>query len=147
LKLGGKSYEGEAARALLTRRTLAKERLAAADLDEHVQGLALAEGQLAEVAAERRQLGEAGRWLHEALGHSDKFLHRAGVKVNAEHLSLLWLAAELQLGSGADLHAIKLAERLRAAHENLVKEQDPKLRSYARLLEIYLALIAPPRGH
>lgn len=135
-----------AARALLTRRALAKDRLATADLDEHVQALALAEGQLAEVAAERRDLGAAGRWMQGALGHSERFLKRAGVTVNAEHLTLLWLAAELQLESGTDLHAAKLAERLHAAHEHLVKEQDPKLRSYARLLEIYLALIAPARG-
>jgi hypothetical protein len=131
-----------AAQALETRRTLAKQRLLAADLDEHVRALALAEGQLAEVAAERRVPGEAEHWMQEALGHADAFLRRTKTPVNAEKLSLLWLASELQLSTGAALHGVNLGDRLRADQAELAKDPTTSTRSYARLLEVYLALTA-----
>lgn len=131
-----------AAKALATRRALSKQRLELADLDEHVRALALAEAQLAEVAAQRRDLGEAEHWMREALGHADAFLRRSKLPINAEKLTLLWLASELQLTTGAPLSGVHLAERLRADQAHLAKQEEPRFNSYARLLEIYLALVS-----
>lgn len=128
-----------AARALAQARELIKQRLAQSKLDEDVEKLSLLEAQLAQLAAERRDPAGAGRWLRSALSHADAFVRRTEVPVSADQLALLWFAAELWLTTGT-APGFDLPLRLRAAHAQLEKETDPKWQSYARLLEIYIAL-------
>lgn len=80
--------------------------------------------------------------MREALGHADAFLRRSKLPINAEKLTLLWLASELQWTGGAPPHGVNLVERLRAEQTQLAKGEEPRFNSYARLLEIYLALVS-----
>lgn len=132
-----------AARALGQARELIKQRLAKSKLDEDVEKLALLEAQLAQVAAEHHDAAGAGRWVRSALSHADAFVRRTGVPLSADQLALLWFAAELWLTTG-NAPGLELPQRLRAAYAQLEKESDPKWQSYARLLEIYIALL--PQG-
>lgn len=131
-----------AARALELQRELIKQRLAKSKLDEDVEKLSLIEAQLAQVAAERQDKIGAGHWLRRALSSADSLVSRTDVPLSAEQLALLWLAAELSLAKGS-VSGLDLPARLRRAYAQLAKDDDPKWRSYARLLEIYMALTPP----
>lgn len=128
-----------ASRALAVRHALIKQRFEQTKLDEQLPILALVEAQLAEAATTRGDAAAAARWLREALAHADTAVRRTQVPLSTDQLTLLWFAAELRL-SGSTALRVKLRERLRSAHEQVLKANDPTWRSYARLLEIYVAL-------
>lgn len=144
--LRAKAHQGRgelqaAARVLALQRDLIRQRLAKSKLDEDVEKLSLLEAQLAQVATERHDWVGAGRWLRRALSHADSFLQRTEVPVGGDELALIWLAAELSLTPGA-AHLPDVVTRLGNAYARLEKANDPKWQSYARLLEIYIALTA-----
>lgn len=133
---------GEAAaasRALAVRHELIKQRFEQTKLDEHLPILTLVEAQLAEAAVVQNDTSAAARWLREALAHADTAVRRTQVPLSTDQLALLWFASELRLSGNTALR-VKLRERLRDAYEQVLKSNDPTWRSYARLLEIYVAL-------
>jgi hypothetical protein len=134
-----------AERALEARQALVKQRLDRTGVDEHLRALALVEAQLADVARERGDAKRAADWIKKALAHSDEFVKRTGVPLDADQLDLLWLATELRLATGQKL-GFNLKKRLREAHDKLIALKDPALRSHQRWLEIYLAILGPGTG-
>lgn len=128
-----------ASRALAVRHELIKQRFDQTKLDEHLPVLTLVEAQLAEAGTARGDSAAAARWLREALAHADTAVRHAQVPISTDQLALLWFAAELRLSGNTALR-IKLRERFRSAHEQVLKANDPTWRSYARLLEIYVAI-------
>jgi Tol biopolymer transport system component len=128
-----------AAVALATRQSLAQERFAKSDSDEHLRQLALVEARLASLAKKSHRRDEALRWLEAALGHADDYVRRTGVKLHADQLDLLRLAAELSL-EGTNSPRVILPQRLRQALDQLVSERDPAFRAQQRWLETLSAM-------
>ena len=131
-----------AGQALQVRRALFLERLADSDRDEHLREVALVEARLADNAAARNDLRDAGRWVGLALDHADKLVDRTHGNVDPDQLAVVKLAAEL----GARAHAplsFDLSRRLHQTNEGLAARGDPAWRSYQRWFEIYLTLLSP----
>jgi WD40-like Beta Propeller Repeat len=131
-----------AARALEKREQLALERFLKSDADEHLRAVALVEARLAALARRRHKPGEAARWAQAALGHSDDYVKRTGVKLHPDQLDLLRLLAELSL-AGAPPGKVALPARLRDALSALDRERDPEFRAHERWMEIYSTLLNP----
>jgi hypothetical protein len=143
LKLGQLEQAG---RALEQRRALLAARFDESKLDEHLRALTLVEARLADVAHDRGDGAAAVKWLKLALGHADDYVKKTGVPLHGDQLDLLRFAAELRLdpalrAQGVKLQ-LKLGERLRTAHDKLVRERDPSFREQQRWFEIYTALFA-----
>jgi hypothetical protein len=139
------SQPDASARALSLQANLLEERQKRNPVDEHLRPLALAEGQLAALLAERGDPAQAGKWLSKALEHVETYMRRTKVNVATDRLflALLWLTAELHLGSQGQL-GVDFAERLRQTHDRmLVKQATPPMRGHGRMLEMYLPLVPP----
>jgi cellulose synthase operon protein C len=128
-------------RALETRRALVAERYKLQKLDEDLRTLALIEAQLSDVAEASKQAQLAIDWMKKALAHADEFVAKTKLPVDSDQLDLLWMAAELRLSTGVRVK-FKLPSRLRAAHDQMVAQKDPKWRSYQSLLEAYIGIMS-----
>src|SRR5207248_2729418 len=108
---------GEARQALGARHALLLEREKRRGLDDDLLALALAESQLAEVAARGHAHDEAARFASQALGHADALAKRAGTPLHDAQIATLSHAAELHLTGHVPANAFgfDLAARLRSA--------------------------------
>jgi hypothetical protein len=129
-----------ATRALEARRELSQLRFTQSDSDEHLRALALVEARLAQLQRDRQKLDEASRWVQAALAHADDYVRRTGVKLHADQLDVLRLAAELSLVSPAP-PKLKLQSRLREALQQMATEHDPAFRVHERWFEVYTVLL------
>jgi hypothetical protein len=136
-----------ASQALAARRDLLAAKLRGSGVDADVAALAAAEGQLAELAHARGDLGAAARHVAAGLRHADDFGKRTGTPIHPAQLTLLSFAAELHLRAGVALadFDFDLAERLRTTYAATCERRNPAWRAAQKRLALYLTLLALPR--
>lgn len=131
------------ARSIEVRRAILDERLRASNRPEAAREEMLADAQLAWNAGRRGDVASAKKWIGEALARADDLRGRANGRSDKDGLDVLRLASALTLSMHAPLVA-GISKRIEAASAELAARREPTLKTYARWLEVYGALLSAP---